>query len=111
MRILSGSPGRIESNSLLGCWKLVRSEESSFEPAEADFRSDGRLYYSTLSGEKWQIMKLVYRIEGNILITDQPSSPRKEHTSFHFEEDGTLVLQFGGKKSWFKRSPKVALEV
>ena len=105
-----GVKGEVSSD-LLGCWQLVRSEEDPFEPAEADFRSDGRLHYAVLSGERWQIMKLLYTTEGNVLVTDQPSSPGAERTRFTFEEDGTLVLEFGGRRSWFRRGPKLAPEV
>jgi len=95
---------------LVGCWQMVRHPDASGEPAEADFRSDGRLFYSVLSGDRWQIMKLSYQIDGDVLVTDQPSSPRKERTRFALEGDGSLMLEFGGQRSWYKRGPKVAPE-
>lgn len=97
-----------ESNALIGCWHLVEADGQPFEPAEADFRDDGRLYYSVLSGERWGIMKLRYRIEGNTLVTDQRSSPRAECSRFEIAPDGTLAIVFGGKKSVFRRSEKKA---
>jgi hypothetical protein len=71
MGILTGLFGRKSSDStaLAGCWHLVRAEGQPFEPAEADFRDDGTLYYSVMSGTRWQIMKLRYRVDG------EPSSP------------------------------------
>jgi hypothetical protein len=57
-----------ESKDLIGCWHLVSSEGQPYEPAEADFRDDGRLYYSVLSRERWQIMILRYRVEGDTLV-------------------------------------------
>ena len=96
---------------ILGCWHLIRTVENAAEPAEMDFRDDGRLLYAILSDSRWQIMNLVYQVEGDVLVTDQPSSPRKERTRFAFEKDGTLMLEFGGQRSWFKRGPKVAPEV
>jgi hypothetical protein len=96
--------------SVLGCWELVRSSDQAMEPSEADFRADGRLLYSVLSGERWQIMKLTYRVEGDVLITNQQSAPREERTRFYFESDGTLVLAFGGQRSWFRRANKRAPE-
>jgi hypothetical protein len=86
----------------------VRSDDASAEPAEADFRDDGRLRYSILSGETWQIMRLAYRIEGDVLVTDQPSEPREERTRFSIEGDGSLILEFGGQRSSFKRGSKRA---
>ena len=58
--------------------------------------------------DRWQIMQLVYEVDGDTLMSDQPSSPRKEKTRFRFEEDGTLVLESGGQRTWYKRGPKVA---
>jgi len=80
------------------------------EPAEADFRADGRLHYSVLSGDRWQIMKMVYRVEGDVIVTDQPSSPREERTRFALQPDGTLILELGGERTRFRRAPKVAPE-
>jgi hypothetical protein len=99
-----------QRSPVLGCWELVRSSDQATEPSEADFREDGRLLYSVLSGDRWQIMKLTYRVEGDVLITNQPSSPREERTRFFFESDGTLVLELGGQRSWFRRAKKRAPE-
>jgi hypothetical protein len=90
---------------------LVQSADGQGEPTEADFRADGRLHYSVLSGNRWQIMKLVYRVEGNVIVTDQPSSPGEERTRFELQPDGTLILEFGGGRGRVRRAPKVAPEV
>jgi hypothetical protein len=97
-------------SELVGCWRLVESADGQSEPTEAEFRADGRLHYSVLSGDRWQIMKLVYRVEGNVIVTDQPSSPHEERTRFTLQADGSLVLEFGGQCSRFRRAPKVAPE-
>src|SRR3954471_1434682 len=96
------------TSALVGCWQLVRSAGGSAEPAEVDFRADGRLFYSMLSGDRWQITKLLYDVEGDVLVTDQPSSPRKERTRFVLDASGELMLEFGGQRSWYKRGPKAA---
>jgi hypothetical protein len=113
MGILSAVFGRKnrDSKGLVGCWHLVRTEGQPFEPAEADFRDDGRLYYSVLSGQRWQIMKLRYRIEGDTLVTDQPSHPREERSRFALAPDGTLTIEFAGNKSAFRRGEKKAPKV
>ncbi len=100
----------VSQPDLVGCWQLVPSSGEPADPAEADFRADGRLYYSVLAGDRWQIMKLVFEVNGDALVTNQPSSPRKEETRFRLEEDGRLMLEFGGQKSWYRRGPKVAPE-
>lgn len=37
-------------------------------------------------------MLLTYRVEGDVLVTDQPSDPREERTKFKFTASGNLVL-------------------
>jgi hypothetical protein len=105
-RLFGGKAGPPPAE-LLGCWQLVPST-SDAEPAEAEFRDDGQLFYSVLSDGRWQIMKLRYEVDGQILVTDQPSAPRKERTAFSFGGDGKLTLELGGERSVFKRGPKVA---
>jgi len=40
-------------------------------------------------------MILTYRIEGDTIISDQPSHPREEKTKFSFTPEGKLVLIYG----------------
>ncbi len=96
---------------LVGCWHLVRASDPEIERAEADFREDGRLFYSVLSRDRWQVMKLTYRIEGNTIVTDQPSAARQERSHFDLAGDGTLMLELDGVRSWFRRGDKVAPQV
>jgi hypothetical protein len=81
------------------------------EPAEIDFRADGTLYYSIDAGDRWQVMKLVWRVEGDMIVTDQPSAPREERTPFSFDHEGRLVAAFHGQGCWFRKGPKKAPEV
>jgi hypothetical protein len=113
MGILNRLFGRngASTNPLVGCWQLVRPAEGPFEPTEVEFLEDGRCRYSVLAGDRWQIMKLTYRVEGDTLITDQPSRPREERTRFHLEPDGVLHLEFGGIVDQFRRAKKVAPSV
>ena len=67
-----------ETSPVLGCWEFVRfrrppgwghcgriplEEEPIEEPPEVEFRQDRRLQYSELSGGRWRIIRLTYRIE------------------------------------------------
>lgn len=38
-------------------------------------------------------MRLTYRVEGNMLITDQSSSPCEERTEFSLTSDGRLAVK------------------
>ncbi|MBI3986363.1 MAG: hypothetical protein HY343_05560 [Lentisphaerae bacterium] len=90
--------------TLHGKWILVRAEGDleTGDGVQMEFQPNGNLIYTIRSGEKAQIMKMVYRVEGNQLISNQPSVPREEKTTFTFE-DGLLVLDFAGTRSWFNR--------
>jgi hypothetical protein len=90
---------------LLGRWALARSEQDldTGESVVAEFTPDGRLEYSITKGGQTGIMKMVYRVDGGVLITDQPSSPQEERTNYSFEAEGLLVLDYGGQRSWFRR--------
>jgi hypothetical protein len=70
------------------------TEDQQLEAAEMEFRDDGWLYYWIPASDRWQIMKLTYRTEGDVLITDQPSSPREERTHLdpHLEQRAVRVL-------------------
>src|SRR5687767_6005453 len=80
--------GPTSAKDLVGSWQLVRGTAGRGEPAEADFRADGRLFYSVLADDRWQIIHLRYEVDGQELITDQPSRPRKERSRFAIERDG-----------------------
>jgi hypothetical protein len=69
----------------------------SGEQVAMEFRDDGRLAYVVLGPEgKTQIMRLVYRIEGDTLITDQTSHPREERSTFRIDGD-LLTMTFAGE--------------
>jgi hypothetical protein len=101
---------RRASNALLGCWHLIPDSQSD-EAAEADFRDDGTLHYSVLSGTRWRIMKLTYRIDGDVIVSNQPSAPAEQRSRFSVALDGTLTLEFGGVQSRFRRGEKRAPRV
>lgn len=81
---------------LLGSWRTDPSDRWSLvEYGEVSLRFDGRgnLQYAIHLQDKTQIMLFTYRVEGNWLVTDQPSAPRQERTEFYFTSDGRLVLK------------------
>jgi hypothetical protein len=98
LRFKSGTP-------LAGQWRLIRAEAPLGDDVTMEFSPDGSLTYTIREGEKRQIMLLRYRIEGDMIVTDQPSRPREERTRYRLESDGTLILDIGGKKSWFRKTP------
>lgn len=72
---------KTSSELLLGTWISDPEDIESirkFGNVKLHFTEDGQLIYSLLSEQKKQKMFLTYRVENNILITDQPSAPRKK---------------------------------
>jgi len=65
--------------------------------------TDGKLTYSIHSGDKTQVINLVYEVSGDQIITNQPSKPRREISTFSFDSSGILVLDHKGEKSRFTR--------
>ena len=67
------------------------------------FTEDGKLVYVIHQKDSKQIMNLVFRVEGNHLVTNQSSHPQEETTTFSFDSEGNLILDYDGSKSWFTR--------
>lgn len=82
-----------DSEILLGTWVSDPKDTESirlFGNVRLHFTTDGRLIYSLLEEEKVQKALLTYRIENNVLITDQPSHPREDRVNFRITEDHKL---------------------
>ena len=69
------------------------------------FTNDGKLIYSIHTGEKSEVINMVYEESGDKIITDQPSNPRKETSKFYFEPSGILVIDYQGERTRFTREP------
>lgn len=84
---------RSNCHVLLGTW--IRDPEDiesirKFGNVKLHFTEDGQLIYTIFNEHKDQKIFLTYRVENNVLITDQPSDPREEHTKFQITEEGRL---------------------
>jgi transcriptional/translational regulatory protein YebC/TACO1 len=87
-------------------WQLVKSEGSleTEDGVTMTFTPDGKLVYVVHQDQSDQIMNLVFSVNGDCIVTNQPSSPRPESTKFWFDDEGQLVLDYGGSKAWFARA-------
>ena len=94
------------ADRLIGRWTSDPDDKDSIRAdgqVSLVFGSDGKLTYIMHGEKKDEIMALTYRVEGQVIITDQPSAPREERTTFMLTPEGKLVLEFGGIRSHYIR--------
>ena len=92
--------------SLPGTWELDPADErglAAFGNILLVIHEDGRLDYVILEDEKAQVMRLTYLVDGDCLVTDQPSAPKVERTRFRLDGD-TLLLALQGQVTRFRRT-------
>jgi hypothetical protein len=83
--------------ALLGRWRTDPSDEvarARFGDVTLEFKDGGKLVYTIHEGGKEQIILMTFRIQEGLLITDQPSHPREEHTPFELDPRGRLSLYY-----------------
>lgn len=92
--------------SILGSWTVDETDErglAELGDVSLEFLQDGKLVYTILTDSKKQIILMEYRVEGNEIVTDQPSAPQVERTAYSVSPDGILTLEFGGVPYRFRR--------
>jgi hypothetical protein len=92
---------------LIGKWKSDLDDPSTKEnygQVTQTFHEDGRLVYIIHSPGKDEVMRLVYRVDGDELVTDQPSAPAEHRTKFSFDDRGRLILEDEGERSRYVRA-------
>jgi hypothetical protein len=93
--------------TIVGQWELDHQEargRAELGDVTLNFDDKGSLTYVVRGHEKDQIIKLRYTIDGDTIITDQPSAPRIERTAFSLEDD-ILSFALGGTAYKFRRIP------
>jgi len=91
----------VDQNELIGTWK-IEVPSGAYGDVAMSFDKGGGLRYSTHENDKEQIIILSYRLEGEVLVTDQPSAPRQERTRVVIEGD-RMTLDYNGKISTYRR--------
>jgi hypothetical protein len=92
----------VQEGAFVGTWKSDPSDAAgtgAYGNVTLKFGSDGTLLYIIHESDRDQVMRLTYRTEPGVIVTDQPSQPQPERTEYEFAEDGALVLAFSGRKS------------
>ena len=91
-----------DGEQLLGEWRQLAPD-----PAPAaifiTFASDGSAEYRVETATIQYIL-LTWRMDGDTLITDQPSAPREHRTRFRFASPSRLFLEFEGEQFEYERA-------
>lgn len=91
---------------LFGNWRSDQTDEitkQTLGDVTMTFTPSGRLVYKIKESEKVQIINMTFWTEGEYIISDQPSHPRKERIRFTIEDE-RLILEFEGEKTRFIKS-------
>lgn len=90
---------------LLGRWRLLRAHHSlDFAPdVGMEFEAGGRLHYSFAVGVRRQTVELVYRVDGEMLHTDNPAASHETVVRWRIGAGDVLVLDFAGAEACFVR--------
>lgn len=94
---------------LLGRWRFLRADASlDFAPSvRMDFRDGGHLDYTVEVEGHTQTFPLVYRVDGDVLLTDNPAAPHATATRFQQGEGDVLVFDFAGALALFVRESRL----
>ncbi|MEA2338645.1 MAG: hypothetical protein QOE82_2652 [Thermoanaerobaculia bacterium] len=96
---------RSKPRELFGHWRLI-DDQAGVDQGDGvgmTFHPDGRLEYAIHDEDRVAIMNLVWHVEGDVIVSDQPSSPREERTRYFFRSPDVLVLENADGRSTFQR--------
>ena len=99
------------SNPLVGAWVTDPSDENSISTygrVRLEFTQGGKLIYTIHAQGADQTILMTYRIDGDQVVTDQPSRPLEKRTRFTIRPDGKLCLLFEGVESVYAWAGKSA---
>jgi hypothetical protein len=90
---------------LLGTWRLMRADPSlDFAPGvRMEFLPEGQLRYHVDVGGRDQVIGLVYRVEGELLHTDNPAAPHSMTVRILHGIGDILLLDFAGAQAMLVR--------
>jgi hypothetical protein len=95
---------------LLGIWRLMRADVTlDFAPGvRMEFLAGGVLYYHVDVGGTDQIVELVYRVEGDMLHTENPAAPHSMRVRIEHGVGDVLRLDFAGAQAMLVREVPLA---
>lgn len=94
-----------DAAGLIGSWKVDPTDQAAlneFGDVTLDFDEKGNLTYTIRSDGKRQVILLSYKVEGNSIVTDQPSRPNEETSAYQISHN-VLTIEFAGETARFLR--------
>lgn len=88
-----------DAELLVGVWVMPGQEVRT-----AEFHGDGTMTYTIAVGERSLVMEMTWRIDGGMIVSDQPSAPSEVRSAYRLLDADTLVLEYDGETSTFRRS-------
>ena len=90
---------------LLGAWHLIRAEAplEMLPGTRMEFGQGGHLEYALTVEGRTTRFALVYRVDGDLLRTENPASPHAAEARLSLGDGDILTLDFGGPRAWFAR--------
>ena len=100
------------ADDLLGSWRIERADGGIDDttPTDIEFLPGGFADYCVHVGGAWQVIPLLFRLDGDVLVTypRPPMVPQEERSRIRFEPDGALVMELGGGRVWLRRGERRA---
>lgn len=84
-------------NAFTGTWVIAEDDvigSSAYGCISMKFDEASSLIYTIHAESRDEIILMIYQVEGDVLITDQPSAPRVERTKFRFDGEDCLILEY-----------------
>lgn len=102
----------LSEDQLLGCWRMERAEGGidGTTPTDVEFLPGGLADYCVFVGGSWQVIPLVFRLEGDVLVMHRrpPLVPQEELSRIRVEPEGALVMEYGDGRVWLRRAERRA---
>jgi hypothetical protein len=92
--------------ALIGTWRVDPNDAATlnaFGDVEMEFDDRGNLRYVLKGRETDQIILMTYKVQGDLILSDQPSHPNPQRSKYVLGKDGSLTIYFDGQAARFIR--------
>ena len=90
----------LNKEKLIGKWRSL--DIAKYGNIELHFDNQNNFEYKIIEDKNTQIIKLTYKIDGDYIVTDQPSSSKEEKTKANIINN-ILELEFNGVSSKYEK--------